>query len=38
MSQINAISVNVTLVGQNYREWAFCMETALRGHGLAFHY
>jgi hypothetical protein len=37
MSQINAISVNVTLDGQNYREWAFCVETALRGHGLAFH-
>ena len=37
MSQINAISINVTLDGQNYREWAFCVETALRGHGLAFH-
>ncbi|EAY73732.1 hypothetical protein OsI_01607 [Oryza sativa Indica Group] len=22
----------------NYREWAFCVETALRGHGLAFHF
>jgi hypothetical protein len=37
MSQINAISINVTLDGQNYREWVFCVETALRGHGLAFH-
>jgi hypothetical protein len=36
-SQFNAISVPVTLDGQNYREWAFCVETALRGHGLAFH-
>jgi hypothetical protein len=33
----NAIVVNITLDGQNYPEWAFCVETALRGHGLLFH-
>jgi hypothetical protein len=33
----NAIVVNITLDGQNYPEWAFCVETALRGHGLVFH-
>jgi hypothetical protein len=37
MSQINAISINVTLDDQNYHEWAFYVETILRGHGLAFH-
>jgi hypothetical protein len=37
MSQTTAIPVNITLGGQNYREWAFCVETALRGYGLAFH-
>ncbi|GJM94438.1 hypothetical protein PR202_ga11080 [Eleusine coracana subsp. coracana] len=37
MSQITAIVVNITLDGQNYREWAFSVETALRGYGLAFH-
>uniref|UniRef100_J3L5P4 Retrotransposon Copia-like N-terminal domain-containing protein n=1 Tax=Oryza brachyantha TaxID=4533 RepID=J3L5P4_ORYBR len=37
MSQSNAIVVSVILDGQNYREWAFCLETALRGYGLAFH-
>jgi hypothetical protein len=25
------------LDGQNYREWSFCVETTLRGHGFAFH-
>ena len=33
----NAIVVNITLDGQNYPEWAFCVETALIGHGLLFH-
>eukprot|EP00267_Zea_mays_P051312 XP_020404239.1 uncharacterized protein LOC103647952 [Zea mays] len=33
----NAIVVNITLDGQNYPEWAFYVETALRGHGLLFH-
>jgi hypothetical protein len=33
----NAIMVNITLDGQNYPEWAFCVETALRGHGLLSH-
>jgi hypothetical protein len=33
----NAIVVNITLDGQNYPEWAFCVETTLRGHGLLFH-
>ena len=37
MSQISAIVISITLDGLNYREWAFCVETALRGHGLAFH-
>ena len=35
MSQLNTIII--TLDGQNYPEWAFCVETALRGHGLLFH-
>ena len=30
--------VNITLDGQNYPEWAFCVETALWGHGLLFHF
>ena len=34
---VNAIVINITLDGQNYPEWAFCVETALRGHGLLFH-
>ena len=34
---VNAIVINITLDGQNYLEWAFCVETALRGHGLLFH-
>jgi hypothetical protein len=37
MSQPTVIPINITLDGQNYREWAFCLETALRGHGLLFH-
>lgn len=37
MSHINAIVINLTLDGQNYPEWAFCVETALRGYGLLFH-
>jgi hypothetical protein len=37
MSQATAIPVNITLDGHNYREWAFCVETALQGHGLLFH-
>jgi hypothetical protein len=37
MSQPTAIPINIVLDGQNYHEWAFCVETALRGHGLAFH-
>jgi hypothetical protein len=37
MSHTTAIIINITLDGQNYREWSFCVETALRGHGLAFH-
>lgn len=37
MSQLNTIVINIILDGQNYPEWAFCVETALRGHGLLFH-
>ena len=37
MSQINTIAINIILDGQKYLEWAFCVETALRGHGLLFH-
>ena len=37
VSQISAIVINITLDGQNYLEWAFTVETALRGHGLYFH-
>jgi hypothetical protein len=33
----NAIVVNIVLDEQNYPEWAFCVQTALRGHGLLFH-
>jgi hypothetical protein len=33
----NAIVVNIMLDGQNYPEWTFCVQTALRGHGLLFH-
>ncbi|CAD6339258.1 unnamed protein product [Miscanthus lutarioriparius] len=36
-SQLSAIVINITLDGQNYLEWAFTVETALRGHGLYFH-
>jgi hypothetical protein len=31
------IVVNITLDGSNYPEWSFCVETALRGHGLYSH-
>jgi len=31
MAQINTIVINIILDGQNYSEWAFCVETALRG-------
>jgi hypothetical protein len=34
---VNAIVVNIILDGHNYLEWAFCVQTALRGHGLLFH-
>jgi len=37
MSQINAIVINITLDGQNYPDWAFSVETALRGCGLLPH-
>ena len=37
MSQLNAIVINITLDGQNYSEWSFCVETAPGGYGLAFH-
>jgi hypothetical protein len=37
MSHSTVIPVNITLDGHNYREWAFCVETALWGHGLLFH-
>jgi hypothetical protein len=33
----NTIVVNIVLDGQNYSEWAFCVQTALRGHCLLFH-
>ncbi|CAD6234840.1 unnamed protein product [Miscanthus lutarioriparius] len=36
-SQLNAIVIRITLEGPNYPEWAFCVETALRGHGLLHH-
>jgi hypothetical protein len=36
MSQPTAILINITLDGQNYSEWVFCVETALRGYGLLF--
>jgi hypothetical protein len=36
-SQLNAIVIRITLEGQNYPEWAFCVETALRSHGLLHH-
>lgn len=34
---IDTIIVNIVLNGHNYPEWAFCVQTALRGHGLLFH-
>ena len=30
MWQINATVINITIDGQNYPEWAFCVDTALR--------
>jgi hypothetical protein len=36
-SQLNAIVIRIALEGPNYLEWAFCVETALRGHGLLHH-
>ena len=36
-SQLNAIVIRITLEGPNYPDWAFCVETALRGHGLLHH-
>jgi hypothetical protein len=37
MAHSTAILVNITLDGDNYREWAFCVKTALLGHDLLFH-
>ena len=37
MSHINAIVINIILDGQNYPEWSFSVETALRGYGLLSH-
>ncbi|GJN03388.1 hypothetical protein PR202_ga20826 [Eleusine coracana subsp. coracana] len=37
MSQLNAIVINITLDGQNYSEWSFCVETALGGYGLGLY-
>ena len=37
VSQVNAIVVSITLDGQNYPEWAFSVETTLRGCGLLSH-
>jgi hypothetical protein len=34
---VNDIVVSIILDGQNYPEWAFCVQTALRGHGMLFH-
>jgi len=34
---VNSIVVSIVLDGQNYPEWAFCVQTALRGHGFLFH-
>jgi len=28
-SQLNTIVINITLDGQNYPKWAFCVETAI---------
>jgi hypothetical protein len=35
---VTAIVVNIVLDGQNYPEWAFCVQTASRGHGKLFHF
>jgi hypothetical protein len=37
MPQINAFVITITLDDQNYPEWAFCVQTALRGTVLLFH-
>ena len=37
MSQPSAISIPLKFDGQNYREWAFCVETVLGGYGAAAH-
>ena len=37
ISQITTIVINITLDGPNYLEWAFSVETALKGVGLHFH-
>jgi len=37
MAQISPIVINITLDGSNYPEWSFCVETALRCHGLYSH-
>jgi len=34
---VNSIVVSIVLDGQNYPEWAFCVQTALRGHGFLFN-
>jgi hypothetical protein len=34
---VNATVVNIVLDGHNYPKWAFCVQTALCGHGLLFH-
>ena len=37
MAQLSPIVINISLDGSNYPEWSFCVETALRGHGLYSH-
>jgi hypothetical protein len=34
---VNAIVVNIVLDCENYPNWGFCVQAALRGHGLLFH-
>jgi len=34
---INTIVVNIVFDGQNYPEWAFCVQTVLRVRSLLFH-
>ena len=33
----NMSTNDIVFDGQNYLEWAFCVQIALRGHGLLFH-